>query len=155
VDSTPRAYRLKAGNAAPASSTSDGTCPADLLAHGLIRPSFVPEAGTQEMRALLRTRTQLVREQASHVRRMRKTLEDANLKLSSVLTNIMGKSGRAIIEALIAGKSKPEHLLCLVQRGKRQPITTGVASGLKFQGKSSSMRSMVWPRARRSMTAVM
>lgn len=90
---------------------------ADLLAHGLIRPSFVPEAGTQEMRALLRTRKQLVREQASHVQRMQKTLEDANLKLSSVLTNIMGKSGRAIIEALIAGNTEPDHLLCLVQRG--------------------------------------
>jgi transposase len=90
---------------------------ADLLAHGLIRPSFVPEAGTQEMRALLRTRKQLVREQASHVQRMQKTLEDANLKLSSVLTNIMGKSGRTIIEALIAGNTEPEHLLSLVQRG--------------------------------------
>jgi len=90
---------------------------ADLLAHGLIRPSFVPEPATQEMRALLRTRKQLVREQASHVQRMQKTLEDANLKLSSVLTDIMGKSGRAIIEALIAGNTEPEHLLCLVQRG--------------------------------------
>lgn len=90
---------------------------ADLLAHGLIRPSFVPEASTQEMRALLRTRKQLVREQASHVQRMQKTLEDANLKLSSVLTNIMGKSGRAIIKALIAGKTDPEDLLLLVQRG--------------------------------------
>ena len=90
---------------------------ADLLAHGLIRPSFVPEAATQEMRALLRTRKQLVREQASHVQRMQKTLEDANIKLSSVLTNIMGKSGRAIIEALIEGQTDPELLLCLVQRG--------------------------------------
>jgi len=49
---------------------------ADLLAHGLIRASFVPEAPTQEMRALLRTRKQLVREQASHVQRIQKTLED-------------------------------------------------------------------------------
>jgi transposase len=90
---------------------------ADLLAHGLIRPSFVPEPATQEMRALLRTRKQLVREQASHIQRMQKTLEDANLKLSSVLTNIMGKSGRSIIEALIAGTTDPQSLLCLVQRG--------------------------------------
>ena len=52
---------------------------AELLAHGLVRPSFVPEAATQEMRALLRTRKQLVREQASHVQRIQKTLEDANL----------------------------------------------------------------------------
>ena len=94
---------------------------ADLLAHGLIRPSFVPEAPTQEMRALLRTRKQLVREQASHVQRMQKTLEDANLKLSSVLTNIMGVSGRAIIEALIERQTDPEHLLTLLQRGVKAP----------------------------------
>ena len=90
---------------------------ADLLAHGLVRPSFVPEAATQEMRALLRTRKQLVREQASHVQRTQKTLEDANIKLSSVLTDIMGKSGRAIIEALIERQTDPEQLLALVQRG--------------------------------------
>ena len=80
---------------------------ADLLAHGLIRASFVPEAPTQEMRALLRTRKQLVREQASHVQRLQKTLEDANLKLGSVLTDIMGVSGRAILQALIDGETRP------------------------------------------------
>ena len=77
---------------------------AELLAHGLIRASFVPEAPTQEMRALLRTRKQLVREQASHVQRIQKTLEDANLKLASVLTNVIGVSGRAILQALIDGE---------------------------------------------------
>src|SRR5207253_8191375 len=74
---------------------------AELLAHGLIRASFVPDAQTQEMRNLLRTRKQLVREQSSHVLRVQKTLEDANIKLDSVLTDLMGKSGRAMIEALI------------------------------------------------------
>ncbi len=73
---------------------ADATWLAGLLAHGLIRPSFVPEPATQAMRALLRTRKQLVREQASHVQRLQKTLEDANLKLASVLTDIMGLSGR-------------------------------------------------------------
>ena len=57
---------------------ADAVWLADLLAHGLIRASFVPEAPIQEMRALLRTRKQLVREQASHVQRIQKTLEDAN-----------------------------------------------------------------------------
>jgi len=71
---------------------ADAVWLADLLAHGLVRASFVPEAPTQEMRALLRTRKQLVREQASHIQRIQKTLEDANLKLSSVLANIMGVS---------------------------------------------------------------
>ena len=66
---------------------------AELLAHGLIRASFVPDAQTQEMRNLLRTRKQLVREQSSHVLRVQKTLEDANIKLDSVLSDLMGKSG--------------------------------------------------------------
>ena len=94
---------------------------AELLAHGLVRASFVPETATQEMRALLRTRQQLVREQASHVQRLQKTLEDANLKLSSVLTQTMGKSGRAILEALIEGECDPDKLLALVQRGVKAP----------------------------------
>jgi transposase len=97
---------------------------ADLLAHGLIRPSFVPEAPTQDLRALLRTRKQLVREQASHVQRLQKTLEDANLKLGSVLTQVMGKSGRAILEALIDGEADPDTLLALVQRGVKAPPET-------------------------------
>ncbi|MBV8398542.1 MAG: IS110 family transposase [Acetobacteraceae bacterium] len=100
---------------------ADAVWLADLLAHGLIRPSFVPEAPTQEMRALLRTRKQLVREQASHVQRLQKTLEDANLKLGSVLTQIMGVSGRAILQALIDGERDPDKLLTLVQRGVKAP----------------------------------
>src|SRR5215210_6098342 len=89
---------------------------ADLLAHGLVRASFVPDAPAQAMRALLRTRKQLVREQSSHVQRLQKTLEDANLKLASVLTDIMGLSGRAVLEALVAGETDPERLLALVHR---------------------------------------
>ena len=89
---------------------------AELLAHGLIRASFVPDAQTQEMRNLLRTRKQLVREQSSHVLRVQKTLEDANIKLDSVLTDLMGKSGRAMIEALIAGETNPAKLASLADR---------------------------------------
>jgi transposase len=68
------------------------------------------------MRNLLRTRKQLVREQSSHVLRVQKTLEDANIKLDSVLTDLMGKSGRAIIEALIAGETNPVKLAGLADR---------------------------------------
>jgi transposase len=93
---------------------ADAAWLAELLAHGLIRPSFVPGAATQALRALLRTRKQLVREQASHVQRLQKTLEDANLKLASVLTDLMGLSGRAILEALLAGERDPDRLLALV-----------------------------------------
>jgi transposase len=95
---------------------ADAAWLADLLAHGLVRASFVPDAPTQAMRVLLRTRKQLVREQSSHVQRLQKTLEDANLKLASVLTDIMGLSGRAILEALVAGETDPEKLLALVHR---------------------------------------
>ncbi len=101
---------------------ADASWLAELLAHGLIRPSFVPEPATQALRALLRTRKQLVREQASHVQRLQKTLEDANLKLASVLTDVMGLSGRAILEALVAGERDPDRLLALVHpRVKAEP----------------------------------
>jgi len=95
---------------------------ADLLAHGLIRASFVPEAPTQELRALLRTRKQLVRERSSHIQRLHKTLEDANLKLESALSDVVGVSGRAILQALIEGECDPDRLLALVQtRVKASP----------------------------------
>jgi len=101
---------------------ADAAWLAELLAPGLIRPSFVPEPATQALRALLRTRKQLVREQASHVQRLQKTLEDANLKLGSVLTDVMGLSGRAILEALVAGERDPDRLLALVHpRVKAEP----------------------------------
>jgi transposase len=82
----------------------------DLLAHGLIRASFVPDGPTQEMRTFLRTRKQFVREKASHTQRIQKTLEDANIKLDSVIADIMGLSGRKMIEALIAGEKDPAKL---------------------------------------------
>ena len=82
----------------------------DLLAHGLIRASFVPDTYTQEMRTLMRTRRQLVREKSSHILRIQKTLEDANIKLESVVTDVMGLSGRKMIQALIAGEKDPAKL---------------------------------------------
>src|SRR5215831_13746516 len=88
----------------------------DLLAHGLIRPSFVPDPQTQEMRTFLRTRKQFVREKSSHILRIQKTLEDANIKLDSVITDIMGLSGRKMIEALIAGEKDPAKLAQLADR---------------------------------------
>jgi len=97
---------------------NDATWLAELLAHGLIRASFVPDAATQEMRTLLRTRKQLVREKASHTQRLQKTLEDANIKLDSVIADILGVSGRAMIEALIAGESDPAALAALARRLK-------------------------------------
>ena len=86
---------------------------AELLAHGLVRASFVPEARTQVLRTLLRTRKQLVRERVAHTQRLQKTLEDANIKLDAVLTDLLGRSGRAMLEALVAGESDPAKLAAL------------------------------------------
>jgi transposase len=83
---------------------------ADLLACGLIKASFVPTEEMQELRGLTRTRKQLVREQTRHVQRIEKTLAEANIKLDSVISDIMGASGRRIIEAMIAGVRQPRKL---------------------------------------------
>jgi transposase len=88
---------------------------ADLLAHGLIRSSFVPPAPIHELRDLTRTRKQLVREVSQHTLRIQKILEDANLKLTSVISDVMGMSGRAMIEAITRGEQDPERLADLSQ----------------------------------------
>jgi transposase len=93
---------------------SDSMWLADLLAHGLIRASFVPPAAVQELRTLTRTRKQFVRERGSHLQRVEKILEDANLKVSVVLSDLLGKSGRAVLQAIIDGKSDPAALAACV-----------------------------------------
>jgi transposase len=103
---------------------NDATWLADLLAHGLIRASFVPDRPTMETRTLLRTRKQMTRERTRHVQRLQKTLEEANIKLDSVISDIAGKSGRAMIEAMIAGESDPAVLARLAhKRIKASPQT--------------------------------
>ncbi len=97
---------------------NDATWIADLLAHGLIRGSFVPPTPVQELRDLTRTRKQLVREVAQHVQRLQKTLEDANIKITGVISDVVGVSGRALVEALIAGETDPERLVDLTRRLK-------------------------------------
>ncbi len=89
---------------------NDATWLADLLAHGLVRASFVPPKAVQALRDLTRTRKQLTRGKVSHVERIDKLLQAANLKLGSVLSDIMGGSGRAILDALAEGESDPERL---------------------------------------------
>ena len=90
---------------------NDATWLADLLAHGLVRGSFVPPPPQQAVRDLTRTRKQLVREKAQHIHRIQKTLEDANIKLSSVITDVVGKTGRAMLEMIAAGHTEPDALL--------------------------------------------
>src|ERR1700739_164565 len=89
---------------------------ADLVACGLIRASFVPDEKLQELRSLMRTRKQLSREQARHIQRIQRTLEEANIKLASVISEVMGKSGRRMIEAMIAGVRDPRKLAALADR---------------------------------------
>lgn len=91
---------------------------ADLLAHGLIRASFVPPAAVQELRTLSRTRKQFVRERGSHAQRIEKVLEEANLKLSSVISDVLGKSGRAVVKAIIDGETDPQAVLSHIGRVK-------------------------------------
>ena len=103
------------------SDVNDATWIADLLAHGLIRGSFVPPAPIQELRDLTRTRKQLVREIGRHTLRLQKTLEDANIKLTGLLSDVLGKSGRAILAALVTGERDPERLAALA--GERLKAT--------------------------------
>jgi transposase len=103
------------------SDVNDAVWIADLLAHGLIRGSFVPPTPVQELRDLTRTRKQLVREIAQHTQRLQKTLEDANIKITSVISDILGQSGRALLEAWIAGESDPERLVQLTSSRLKAP----------------------------------
>jgi transposase len=103
---------------------------ADLLAHGLIRGSFVPPTSIQEMRDLTRTRKQLVREMARHTQRIQKTLEDANIKIAGVISDILGASGRAFLEALIAGETDPERLADLA-RGRLRASRAQIVEALR------------------------
>ena len=95
---------------------NDATWIANLLACGLIKGSFVPCEEIQQLRTLLRSRKQLTREQTSHTQRIQKTLEEANIKLDTVISEILGVSGRRMIEAMIAGVTSPLKLAALADR---------------------------------------
>jgi len=103
------------------SDVSDCDWLSDLEAHGLIRGSFVPTLQTQELRGLLRLRKQKVRERSSNTLRLQKTLEEANVKLDSVISNVIGVSGRRMIEAMIGGESDPVALAGLADRRIKAP----------------------------------
>jgi len=105
---------------------SDAQWIAELLQYGLLKASFIPPLGQRELRELTRYRSSFVRERATLVNRVQKVLESANIKLSSVATNVMGVSGRAMLEALIAGNASPEQMAELAKgrmREKREQLT--------------------------------
>src|SRR5689334_14037389 len=107
---------------------------AELLAHGLLRPSFVPDAPQRALRDLTRQRTHLVQERASVVNRMQKVLEWANIKLASVVTDVTGVSARAMLEALLGGQTDVSVLAELAQgrlRAKRTELEQALRGTLE------------------------
>jgi transposase len=95
---------------------------AQLLQHGLLRASFVPPPPIRELRDLTRQRAQLVAEKATAANRIQKVLEDANIKLASVATDVMGVSGRAMLEAIVAGEDDAEKLADKARKRLRNKI---------------------------------
>jgi len=111
----------------PGGKTDSRDCQwlAELLAHGLIRPSFVPTRETRDLRDLTRYRVKLTEERNRIHNRMHKVLEDACIKLDTIATDILGKSGRAMIQAIIGGQEHPDWLADKAKgtlRGKRPEL---------------------------------
>jgi transposase len=108
----------------PGRKTDVGDCEwiADLLRHGLLKGSFVPNRPQRELRELTRYRTALLQERAAEVNRLQKTLEGANIKLASVASDVLGKSGRHILEALVIGGNQAVELAQLAKGRMRDKI---------------------------------
>lgn len=107
---------------------------ADLLRYGLLRASFVPPLGQRELRELMRHRSNFIRERATVVNRVQKVLESANLKLGSVASNVVGVSGRAMLEAIIAGQATPAQMAELSKgqmREKREQLAKALEGRVK------------------------
>ena len=105
---------------------------ADLLRHGLLRPSFVPDKAQRELRELTRYRTRLVQERSAEVTRLQKTLEGANIKLGDVTSVVVGVSGRAMLRALVAGTTDPVALADLA-KGRLRPKRAALERALTGQ----------------------
>ena len=101
---------------------SDAEWIAQLLQHGLLKGSFIPPAPIRELRDLTRHRTTLIRDKTRVVNRVHKVLEDANIKLSAVASDIMGVSGRAMLQALVQGETDPQRLAQLARRQLRRKL---------------------------------
>jgi transposase len=104
------------------SDVSDAAWLAQLGAHGLVRGSFVPPEPIRQLRDLTRARTTITRQRAREIQRLEKLLEDAGIKLSAVASDITGVSGRAMLEALVAGERAPDVLADMAKRRMRSKI---------------------------------
>ncbi len=103
---------------------------ADLLRHGLLRGSYIPDRAQREQQELVRYRARLLQERGQVVQRIQKALEGANIKLSAVVGDIVGVSGRAMLDALVAGTTDPEALAALARgrlRAKRAALREALA----------------------------
>ena len=113
---------------------SDAEWIAELMQHGLLKASFIPPVGQRELRELTRFRSSFVKERATLINRVQKVLESANIKLASVATNVVGVSGRAMLEALIHGQSSPEQIAELAKgrlREKREELVKALEGRVK------------------------
>jgi transposase len=113
---------------------SDAEWIADLLRHGLLTASFIPPVGQRELRELTRFRSTFVKERATLVNRVQKVLESANIKLASVASDVVGVSGRAMLEAIIAGTATPEQMAELSKgklRNKREELSRALEGRVK------------------------
>lgn len=105
---------------------------ADLLRHGLLRASFIPGRPQRELRELVRQRRSLIEDRSRVVNRIQKVLEGANIKLAAVATDVVGKSGRAMLEAMVAGTDDPK-LLAALARGRLQAKRPALEAALEGQ----------------------
>lgn len=113
------------------SDVRDAEWIADLLQHGLLKASFVPQRAQREMRELTRYRAKKVQERASEVNRIQKMLQEANIKLGQVASSVVGVSGRAMLEQLAAGETDPEELAKLArgQLAKKREALVAALTG--------------------------
>lgn len=111
------------------SDVKDAEWIAELLRHGLLRPSFVPPRPERELRELTRYRQSLVEERTAEVNRIQKVLEGANIKLAAVASNVVGVSGRAMLEAIVSGVTDPRALARLA-RGRLHAADDDLARAL-------------------------
>ncbi|MFF7679050.1 transposase [Actinacidiphila glaucinigra] len=115
---------------------------AKLVEHGLVRPSFVPPEPIRQLRDVTRYRTEIIRERIREAQRLEKLLEDIGIKLSATVSNILGVSGRAMLESLIAGERDP-HVLADLAKGSVRRKTDALAEALTAGTSPSTTPS--WP----------
>jgi transposase len=115
---------------------------------GMLRPSFVPPAQIRQLRDYTRLRADLTAERSRHKQRLEKLLEDALIKLSSVATDIFGVSGRAMLEALVAGQRDPEALAGLA-RGRLRAKHAALVAALtgRFDAHHAFVAGCCWTKS--------